>query len=392
MSQRPIARSTDLLQLRNEGYDLRIQGGFLLVRNVPSVTASREVRLGTLIMALDLAGDVTVKPTSHVAYWQGEHPCHRDGSRIRAFENSSGALNLGDGVQADHMFSAKADYRDFHHKVTTYIGRISGEAAAVEPGATAQTFPVVLAEDGDDVFRYVDTASSRAGIGAANGRVAGARIGIVGLGGTGSYVLDLVAKMPVREIHLFDGDVFSQHNAFRAPGAATIEQLAARPLKVDYFTAVYGAMRHGIVPHAVYLDADNAPALLAGLDFVFLCMDGGPAKRAVVEVLVQQGTPFVETGMGLLLGDGDAVTGLVRVTTSRPATREAAAQYISVAEASGMGDEYATNIQVAELNALNASLAVVSWKRAAGFYGAAGNQVYAGYSIRTGALVTEEAT
>jgi hypothetical protein len=249
----------------------------------------------------------------------------------------------------------------------------------------------VPAEDGDDVFRYVNTAASRAGIGAANDRVAGQRIGIVGLGGTGAYVLDFVAKTPVREIHLFDGDVFSQHNAFRAPGAPTAEQLAVRPLKVNYFAALYGAMRHGLVPHGVFLGTDNAPSLLAGLDFVFLCMDGGPAKRAVVEVLTQQGTPFAETGMGLLLGDYDAVIGLARVTTSQPATREAAARHISLADASATGNEYATNIQVAELNALNASLAVLSWKRIAGFYGSAGEQVYAGYSIRTGELVTGEA-
>lgn len=322
----------------------------------------------------------------------GEHPCHHDGSKITAFENPSPPQDRGEGLRADHTFSAKAEYRDYYHKVTTYVGRIAGEAAEVEPGATAHTFPVVPAEDRHDVFRYVNTAASRAGIGAANDRVAGQRIGIVGLGGTGAYVLDLVVKTPVREIHLFDGDVLSQHNAFRAPGAPTAEQLAARPLKVDHFAEMYGAMRHGIVPHGVFLEADNASVLLAGLDFVFLCMDGGPAKRAVVEVLTQQGTSFAETGMGLLLGDRNAVSGLVRVTTSRPETRGAAAGHISLGDADAAGNEYSTNIQVAELNSLNAALAVVSWKRLFGFYPMVEEQIYAGFSVRTGDLVTEAAT
>ena len=52
-------------------------------------------------------------------------------------------------------------------------------------------------------------------------RLAGDRIGIVGLGGTGSYILDYVSKTRVVEIHLFDGDGYQQHNAFRAPGATT---------------------------------------------------------------------------------------------------------------------------------------------------------------------------
>ena len=62
-------------------------------------------------------------------------------------------------------------------------------------------------------------------------------VAIAGPGGTGSYVLDLVAKTPVRDIHLFDGDSFMSHNAFRAPGAASLEELRALPKKVDYFHA-----------------------------------------------------------------------------------------------------------------------------------------------------------
>ena len=71
------------------------------------------------------------------------------------------------------------------------------------------------------MFLYEDTASSRADIVTINSKLKSLRIGIVGLGGTGSYVLDFVAKTPVKEIHLFDGDTFDQHNAFRAPGAAS---------------------------------------------------------------------------------------------------------------------------------------------------------------------------
>ena len=74
-------------------------------------------------------------------------------------------------------------------------------------------------------------------------------MGIVGLGGTGSYVLDLVSKTPVSEIHLFDGDKFYSHNAFRAPGAASIEELENVEYKTDRFANMYGKMRKGIVSH-----------------------------------------------------------------------------------------------------------------------------------------------
>ena len=81
------------------------------------------------------------------------------------------------------------------------------------------------------MFCYTDTASSRAEIGVVSAKLKGGAVGIVGLGGTGSYILDLVAKTPMAEIHLFDGDKLLQHNAFRAPGAPSIETLKEAPLK-----------------------------------------------------------------------------------------------------------------------------------------------------------------
>ena len=59
MSQRPISLSPDLQKLRNEGYDLEIRSAFLLVKDVPYVNSSRQVKRGTLVCALTLAGDVT---------------------------------------------------------------------------------------------------------------------------------------------------------------------------------------------------------------------------------------------------------------------------------------------------------------------------------------------
>jgi hypothetical protein len=389
MSRRPIALSPDLLKMRNQGYDLDIQEGYLLVRDVPYVNAACAVKRGVLIAKLDLSGDITNKPKDHVAYWTGEHPCHSDGRKITAFENPSAAQVLGAGVRADFTFSAKADYRDYHHKMTTYIGRIAGEAAKLDPNVTACTFPAIPEDEGG-VFKYVDTASSRAGIGAVNGKVAGQRIGIIGLGGAGAYVLDFVAKTMVAEINLFDGDVFSQHNAFRAPGAPTVAQLQAKPQKVSHLAQIYSNMRNGIVAHDAFVDEANV-ALLDGLDFVFLCLDAGSAKRKVVARLVANGTPFVEVGMGVLVRDG-LLGGIVRVVTSTPETRERAAPHISYAEGDGELNEYATNIQIAELNALNAAIAVIRWKKLFGVYRDTRSQFYSGYSIATGEIVGEDIT
>lgn len=387
MSLRPIARSPDLTRLRNEGYDLDIRGGFLLVRDVPYVRADRTVGRGTLISRLELSGDVTVKSTDHVAYWTGEHPCHSDGRKIHSIENGSQPQALYEGVRADHTFSAKADYRDYYHKMTTYIGRITGEASKLDSEADARTYPAIPAEDGSGPFKYVDTASSRAGIAAVNAKLAGQRIGIIGLGGTGSYVLDLIAKTEVAEIRLIDGDVFSQHNAFRAPGAPSIEELQARPKKARRFADLYANMHGGIVAHDDFLGPDNL-ALLDGLDFAFVCLDQGAAKRMVVDRLSANGTSFIEVGLGVLLTGGQ-MGGIVRVTASTPDTRALAERHISFADNDAAANEYATNIQIAELNALNAALAVIRWKKLCGVYRDTGKAVYTGYAIAPGEIANE---
>ena len=53
----------------------------------------------------------------------------------------------------------------------------------------------------------------------------GKKVAIVGLGGTGSYLLDHLAKTCVEQIHLYDDDDFNTHNAYRSPGIPTREEL-----------------------------------------------------------------------------------------------------------------------------------------------------------------------
>jgi len=388
MSRRPIALSPDLLRLQNEGYDLEVRGGYLLVRDVPFVAEDRIVKRGILISKLELSNDRTNRPQDHVAYWTGEHPCHSDGRRITAIHNPSGPQDLGNSIRADFTFSAKAAYRDYHHKMTTYIGRITGEATKINSEATAQTFPVITAgDDEDSVFKYIDTATSRAGIGAVNEKLVGQKVGILGLGGTGSYILDLVAKSHVTAIHIFDGDIFSQHNAFRAPGAASPEQIATRPQKVTHFAAIYEIMRHGITVHDTYVDEANIDAL-DNLDFVFICLDRGVEKQKIVQRLTANGIPFIDVGMGVELIDGQ-LTGIIRVTTSTPDTRDLAAPHVSYADDYSGENQYASNIQIAELNALNAALAVLRWKKLYGLYHDTRKQYYQGFSIASGEIVSE---
>jgi len=366
MSQKPISLSPDLKRLRDEGYFIQIMGGFLVMREVPYVNAQRQVCRGTLISSLTMAGDVTRTPDTHVAYFDGEYPCGADGNPIHQISHQSGNLNLGSGMTAKHSFSSKPStgYADYYHKMTTYAALFSGPAAQLQADATPRVFRTPEEEE-NSVFNYTETASDRVGIGSLTERLALEKVALIGVGGTGSYVLDFVAKTPVREIRLIDGDDFLQHNAFRAPGAPTLLELREAPKKVDYLKGIYSKMHRGIVAHPVAINAQNLQ-LLDGITFAFLCMDAGEAKRLVVEKLEALGVAFVDVGMGLELVDG-TLGGILRTTASTPQKREHFRSHVSFA-GDGEANIYSSNIQVADLNALNAVMAVIKWKKLRGFY------------------------
>jgi molybdopterin/thiamine biosynthesis adenylyltransferase len=396
MSHRLIARSPDLLALRDGGLNLEVRGGHLVVKDVPFVTASRAVRTnGVLISTLDTqvvdGVEVSAKPVQHQVHWIGEHPCHADGSKIRSFENPSLPQDLGHGLKVDFMFSAKANYRDYQHKMRAYLGWIVGEAQKLDPKATAETHPVyATGEDDDDPFNYIDTASSRVGIGGDNDKLQSERLGIIGLGGTGSYVLDLVAKTRVAEIRMFDADSFDTHNAFRAPGAWSLEELKTKRSKVQTYAELYGKLRRrGLSFQQTRVNSANL-ALLEGLTFVFLCLDEGREKRAIIDWLIERSIPFTDVGMGVTRGP-QGLQGIVRVVTGAPGHYADAEPHLSCGDADEAENIYATNIQIAELNALNAAMAVIRWKRLLGFYRDAGREHYSGYQIATGEMVVEAA-
>lgn len=365
MSQRPISLSPDLQRLRAEGYLIAIAGGCLVVRDVPYVDSQRRIRRGTLISSLTLAGDVTQTPDTHIVYFDGDGPCDSVGQPLVKVINSSGSFEVG-GLKASHLFSSKPEggYRDYYLKMSTYATLLAGHAAVLQPEITAKGTRAPEPDD-ESVFHYTETASGRAGISTLTAKLENEKIAIIGLGGTGSYILDCVAKTPVREIHLFDADDFLQHNAFRAPGAPTLTELQQIPKKVDYFHGIYSRMHRGIVPHAVRLTAQNLH-LLEGSTFAFLSMDSGEEKRHVVEKLEALNLSFIDVGMGLELTDG-SLGGILRVTASTSAQRDHFRKRVSFGEANGE-NIYASNIQVADLNALNAVLAVIKWKKLRGFY------------------------
>jgi hypothetical protein len=363
------------------------------MRGVPYVTSKKEVAYGTLITDLNLQADqTTVKPLNHTMLFEGETPCDASGVPLTQIINQQANFDLGKGLKRNFMFSSMPDrghYIDFYEKMTTYVKILMNEAQALDPKVTVKGKAVFETKDTESVFQYEDTASTRAEIGAVSEKLQGGRIAIVGIGGTGAFVFDQIAKTPVAEIHPFDGDKFSQHNAFRAPGAASIEDLKANQSKVAYYTAIYSKIHRYIIPHEFSIDASNVEQL-KGMSFVFLCIDAGDAKKLIIQKLEEWGISFIDVGMGIQIVNG-SLTGQLRVTTSTPAQRGHVQDKIGFSGEKEPND-YDRNIQVADLNALNAILAVIRWKKLCGFYHDQSHEHSCIYAITGNMLINEDKT
>ena len=375
MSPEQISLREDLQRLVEEGCELEIRSGYLVLHRVPYVTSERIVKYGQFVCPLTETGP----PPDHTMYFAGEYPCDDAGAPIEALRNSSNRQELAEGLWIDHYFSARPDggtYEDYHQKITHYAQVIGRCARRIDPGADVRAGRLMLSEDPNDPFVFMETASSRAGITRLNERLSGDRIGIIGLGGTGSYILDYVSKTRVAEIHLFDGDRFQQHNAFRAPGSTTTEELERRPTKAQLYGERYTKMRSGVVAHEFNVEAHNVD-LLRDLDFVFVAVDDNEVRGWLLSELDRVGIPFVDVGMGIEKTD-DKLLGIVR--TSFCETLHSSAGGRGEVGLPDVG-EYERNVQIVELNALNAALAVIRWKKHREFYLDLGHEARSTYTI-----------
>jgi molybdopterin/thiamine biosynthesis adenylyltransferase len=95
---------------------------------------------------------------------------------------------------------------------------------------------------------------------------------IVGLGGLGGAVIEILARLGIGTLTLIDGDVFEESNLNRQLlstmqnlGTSKAEAAAGRIQQINPLVKT--------IVHSVFLNADNASALIAGADVAADCLD-----------------------------------------------------------------------------------------------------------------------
>ncbi|MBY3087981.1 ThiF family adenylyltransferase [Rhizobium laguerreae] len=361
------SHNPDIQKLIDRGFALRFDSNFLVVRDIPYLEARGNLCWGAIVTVLKDIDGSRVEPVDHQIFFAGGVPYGLDGNPIPSLGGGAAEVTLAKtDVVVQRSFSNKppGGLPDFYTKIEHYLSIVSGPARHRYPEADPFTFNVDDDAGPDSVFHFRDTLTSRALIGDLAGKFACEVVALIGLGGTGGYVLDYLTKTNILEIRGYDPKPFHVHNAFRSPGQLSADELG-RP-KAEVYQNRYQTFRKGLHLEAKAIDR-NCEADFAGVTFAFVCVDSGTARAEIFDLLIRLGIPFIDVGMGLVRQNG-ALAGMIRTTVLKPENAEEVRAKQLVPLSDPPGHEYRANIQIAELNAMNASIAVLAYKQHCGFY------------------------
>jgi|SRR6185369_9521244 len=364
------SHNDDLRRLLERGYAVAIDSNYLVVRDIPYLNPDATLQWGAIVTKLEFVDQHRVTQDDHQIWFAGTMPHDLCGKPIPNLGGGPTTLTLSDAckdVVVQRRFSNKplpaARFTDFFEKIESYVTIISGPAIE-RHNANPFTFRLAAEDTTTSVFKFRDTLTSRAEISDLSRKFNDDIVAVIGLGGTGSYVLDYLTRTPVHEIRGFDRDPYHVHNAFRSPGRLVPDELGQT--KADVYQARYENFRTGLTLQAKHIDATST-ADLAGVTFAFVCVDKGSSRAGIFDLLLTLGIPFIDVGMGLHRKHG-TLDGMLRATyypsTHGKQTRDRCFAELTDAP----DDEYRTTIQTAELNALNASIAMIRYKQIRGFY------------------------
>lgn len=378
MFQRLVSHNPDLSALIDKGYALAFDStSHLVIRDIPYLDGAGDLQWGAFVAKLVFVDQEHVQQDDHQVYFAGSHPHGLDGAPLPNLAGGASTIALSDrfaDVAVQRSFSNKPKrtgaFSDFFEKIESYTAIVSGPAME-KHAASPYTFRVDPADASDPIFKFQDTLTSRAEIGELAAKLENDVVAVIGLGGTGSYVLDYLVKTRVKEIRGFDGDAFHVHNAYRAPGRTDPHEFGKA--KADVFRSRYENFRRGLTIEKKFID-ETSTEELAGVTFAFVCVDKGTSRARIFDALLALSIPFIDVGMGLRKRP-EGLTGSLRATQVRPETAELVLARGVVPLADDPDDMYRANIQIPELNSLNAALAVIKYKQLRGFF-RAGNEGY----------------
>ena len=173
------------------------------------------------------------------------------------------------------------------------------EELAIRFGTDGKTIEITALENGILPERYLRNFSSFSA--SDQIRLLKSKITLVGLGGLGGTVLELLARAGVGHLNLIDGDRFEDHNLNRQLlctqdrlGTSKARAAAERVCRINSSLTVEA--------HAEFLTPQNAPRLVNECHAVVDCLDNIKSRFIVEAAVKAAGIPLISAAVAGLTG------------------------------------------------------------------------------------------
>lgn len=199
----------------------------------------------------------------------------------------------------DDINASAVEERGANDRPTRTLAQRHIRQLADRHGIAAQRVEIEALENGVLPTRYLRNQTTFTV--ADQLRLLKSRVAVIGLGGLGGMVVEILARIGVGRMVLVDGDHFEDHNLNRQL-LCTQDQIGcgkatAAQKRVDQINGAVTVEHHG-----AFLTAENAPQLIKGCDVVVDCLDTIPSRFDLEAAARQNGIPMVSAAVAGLAG------------------------------------------------------------------------------------------
>lgn len=170
---------------------------------------------------------------------------------------------------------------------------------AIEYGVTTREIEIEALNNGVVPGRYLRNMTTLSP--AEQVRLLKSKAAVVGLGGLGGTVTEILARVGVGAMVLIDGDRFEEHNLNRQMlSAENLLGSAKAEAALKRVAAINSSVSVSIQP--TFLAEDNALELITGCQVVVDCLDNISSRFTLEQAARQAGIPFVSAAIAGLTG------------------------------------------------------------------------------------------
>ncbi|MCE5201540.1 MAG: HesA/MoeB/ThiF family protein [Synergistaceae bacterium] len=171
---------------------------------------------------------------------------------------------------------------------------------ARECGLSAKEVEILALMNGICPSRYERSIGTLGMEGQA--KLLSSRAAVIGCGGLGGWIIEMLARAGVGEIVMIDGDVFDDNNLNRQLMCCE-ESIGTPKAKAAEYRVrlVNGAVTP--LPRIEYIDEKNGIEFLNGCSVAIDALDSNRGRREVFHVCRELGIPFVHGAIGGFFGE-----------------------------------------------------------------------------------------